>query len=288
MKRILLLLIVTQMILSCTSSKKTAEPVAAVPEDAVVDTIVNTDTIIADTLAQAKDSIVLEEPVAEQPKLPTNFIDSLTFQYDSLLGDCKQLFIVYNHQASSILSELKVLERNEDGWVVIDSLCGPCNVGRKGFAAYGKKAEGDKKSPTGIYTITHYFSKFPKFEADLEKIKVTGKTIWVDDPKDKLYNKYCEQNDANPKQGEKLIRQDGQYDYVMVINYNTENPVRGKGSAIFFHVWTRLGGGTAGCVAVEKQHILKLFKWIDAEKQPMILMGSRENDGIFKIEQTMK
>ena len=289
MKRILFLLIATQIILSCTSSKKAAEPVAAVQENAVIDTIVKSDTIIAtDTLVQVMDTIVEEEPVVEEPKLPTNFIDSLIFQYDALLGDCQQLFVVYNYQASSIVSELTVLERGEEGWTVIDSLCGPCNVGRKGFAPYGKKAEGDKKSPTGIYTITHYFSKFPKFEANLEKIKVTSKTIWVDDPKDKMYNKYCEQNDANPKQGEKLIRKDGQYDYVMVINYNTEKPVRGKGSAIFFHVWTRPGGGTAGCVAVEKQHILNIFKWIDAEKHPMILMGSRENDGIFNIEQIMK
>ena len=290
MKRPLLILIVTQMLFACTSPKKTVESVASAPEEpiAVVDTL-KTDTIVPmDTLTQVAEAIIEEEPVAEGPKLPANFIDSLTFQYDSLLGDCRQLFVVYNEQASSIVSELKVLERNAEGWVIVDSLCGPCNVGRKGFAAYDKKAEGDKKSPTGIYTITKYFSKFPKFEAKLEKIKVTSKTVWVDDPNDKLYNKYCEQNEANPHKGENLIRKDGQYDYVMVVNYNTEKPVRGKGSAIFFHVWTRLGGGTAGCVAVEKQHILKIFKWIDAEKHPMILMGSRENDGIFKIEQIMK
>lgn len=279
----------TQLFLSCcTSSKKTTDAVPASDQTAL-DTIVMTDTIAPmDTLVQVMDTIIKEEPVVEEPKIPANFLDSLTFQYDSLLGDCQQLFVVYNYQASSIVSELKVLERKDDEWVVVDSLCGPCNVGRKGFAAFGKKVEGDKKSPTGIYTITQYFSKFPKFDANLERIKVTSKTIWVDDPKDKMYNKYCEQNPASPKQGEKLIRTDGQYDYVMVINYNTEQPVRGKGSAIFFHVWTRLGGGTAGCVAVEKQHILKIFKWIDATKHPIILMGSRENDGIFSIEQKMK
>ena len=286
MKKLLLILAITQVLFACNSSKKTVEPISAAPEEqaAVADTV-KTDTIVPmDTLVQAVDTIVEEEPVAEEPKLPTNFIDSLTFQYDSLLGDCQQLFIVYNAKASSIVSELKVLERGDEGWVVVDSLCGPCNIGKKGFAAVGKKAEGDGKSPTGIYTITHYFSRFPKFNANLEKIKVTSNTIWVDDPKDKLYNSYCEQNETHPHKGERLIRKDGQYDYVMVINYNTVERKPYKGSAIFFHVWTRRGGGTAGCVAVEKLHILKIFKWIDAEKHPKILMGSRENDEIFNIK----
>ena len=287
MKKMLLIIIMTQVFFACNSSKKTVEPVAITSEEqtVVADTI-KTDTVVPmDTLVQVMDTPVEEELVVEEPKLPTNFMDSLTFQYDSLLGGCQQLFVVYNTTASSIISELKVLERSDEGWVVIDSLCGPCNIGKKGFAAYGKKAEGDGKSPTGIFTITHYFSKFPKFTANLEKIKVTSNTIWVDDPKDKLYNRYCEQSETHPHKGERLIRKDGQYDYVMVINYNTEECTPYKGSAIFFHVWTRLGGGTAGCVAVEKQHILKIFKWVDAEKHPMILMGSRENDGIFSIGQ---
>ena len=285
MKKVFLVLAITQMILSCcTSSKKTTDALSTEGQIAIADTIVTADIIVPmDTLVEVLDTIVEQEAVVEEPKTPATFIDSITMPYDSLIGDCQQLLVVYNTKASSIVSELKVYEKGEEGWVAVDSLAGPCNIGRKGFAAYGKKAEGDGKSPTGIFTITHYFSKYPKFTANLEKIKVTQKTIWVDDPKDRLYNKYCEQNDAHPHKGERLIRKDGQYDYVMVINYNTEECIPYKGSAIFFHVWTRLGGGTAGCVAVEKQHILKIMSWIDAEKHPKIVMGSLENDGLFTI-----
>lgn len=56
--------------------------------------------------------------------------------------------------------------------IAVDSLAGPCNIGKKGFAAYGKKIEGDGKTPTGIYSITHFFSKDPNFSANLEKITV--------------------------------------------------------------------------------------------------------------------
>lgn len=279
----------------CTSQKKAVESkVNGLEEltadaDSIVetDTIVEPDTIVETTVtAQVMDTITKSETKEEELKAPATFIDSISTQYSSLLGDCEQLLVVFNSQASSIVSELEVYELKDDGWVAVDSLAGTCNIGKKGFAPYGKKAEGDGKSPTGIFSITHFFSKNPKFTARLEKIKVTQNTIWVDDVKDPLYNKYCEQSETHPRKGEKLIRQDGQYDYVMVINYNTEERIPNKGSAIFFHVWRRPGSGTAGCVAVNKQHILNIFDWIDAAKHPMILMGSREDNGLFQIEGT--
>ena len=284
----LLVLILFQFFFSCTSSKKTLEPVVVTHEEhvGVIDTVAETNNVIVAHPVAVTDTLAEVEEVVEmlEPKAPATFIDSITTLYDSLIGDSKQLLVVYNHKASSIVSEMRAYELGDDGWVAVDELAAPCNVGRKGFAAYGKKAEGDKKSPTGIFTITHYFSKYPKFNARLEKIKVTRKTVWVDDSTDPMYNRYCEQDDAHPKKGENLIRKDAQYDYVMVINYNTEECTPYKGSAIFFHVWSRPGGGTAGCVAVEKQHILKIFDWIDADKHPKIVMGSLENDGIFQIK----
>lgn len=289
MKKLVMVIVIAQIILSCcTSIKKTTDATAVASEEQTIsaDTIYTTDTLTAmDTLMEEIDSIVEQEVVDEELKRPASFIDSITFPLDSLLADCQQLLVVYNNKASSVLSQLRAYERNEAGWESVDSLAGPCNIGRKGFAFYGKKVEGDGKTPTGIFTITHYFSRFPNFTANMERIKVTQNTIWVDDPKDRLYNTYCEQSITHPHKGERLIRKDGQYDYVMVINYNTEERKPYKGSAIFFHVWTRLGSGTAGCVAVEKQHILKIFNWIDAEKHPMIIMGSLENDGLFSIGQ---
>ena len=220
------------------------------------------------------------------PTKPAGFIDSIAMRYDTLLGDCRQLFVVFNAKASSVVSKLQVYELGDGGWVAVDSLACPCNVGRKGIAPYGTKVEGDGKTPTGIFSITHFFSRHPSFASRLEKINVTRNTIWVDDPNDPLYNSYCEQDPAHPKKGERLIRNDAQYDYAMVINYNTKERVPRKGSAIFFHVWTRPGSGTAGCVAVDEANILRLLGWIDADKHPMIIIGSLEDEGIFHIEGT--
>lgn len=232
----------------------------------------------------------IEDSVAEEDqnnmtismsKVPDNIIDSLVMLYDTLIGDSKQIIIVFNDKASFISSHLKAFELSDSGWVAVDSLDFPANIGSGGFAQYGKKREGDRKSPTGLYTIRQYFSKFPNYEAKLEKINVTKNTIWVDDLKDSLYNSLYEQGKIR-KNGEKLLRQDALYDYVMVIDYNTER-IPGLGSAIFLHCWRGPGKPTLGCVAVEKKNILKLMSWIDANKHPIIIMGSLEKGAIFNI-----
>ena len=295
-KLLFALILMVPLMFSCGSTKKTSE--TNTEQAIVTDTIIEVeeiaiteneievdDVVIADTITEME-TVVELEPVVEGP---ATFIDSIITQYGDMLGDCEQLLVVYNTKASSIVSRLEAYELTDGRWVAVDSLNMPANVGKRGFASHGKKAEGDGKSPTGIYSITHFFSKYPKFDAKLQKIKITKNSIWVDDSKDPLYNSFYEQNEQNPKKGENLYRsKDALYDYVMVINYNTEERKPYKGSAIFLHVWSRPGGPTAGCVAVEKQNILRLFGWIDEAKHPKIVMGSRENGEIFNIIEAYK
>ena len=292
-KLLFALILMFPLMFSCESTKKTSEAKDTKSEQTIgVDTVVIAeeivmhDTIVETKVVETTDTLVEIEPVVEGP---ATFFDSIIAQYGEMLGDCEQLLVVSNTQASSIVSRLQAYEMKDGQWVAVDSLDMPANIGKKGFATYGKKAEGDGKSPTGIYTITHFFSKYPKFDAKLQKIKITKNSIWVDDSKDPLYNSFYEQNEQNPKKGENLYRsKDALYDYVMVINYNTEERKPYKGSAIFLHVWSRPGGPTAGCVAVEKQNILRLFGWIDEAKHPKIVMGSRENGEIFNIVEAYK
>jgi len=63
----------------------------------------------------------------------------------------------------------------------------------------------------------------------------------------------------------------------MVIEYNTENPVAGKGSAIFLHIWRDENSPTAGCTAVSEENIVKLMKWLDPSLSPLILQFSAED-----------
>ena len=72
---------------------------------------------------------------------------------------------------------------------------------------------------------------------------------WCDDPLDVVnYNKYV----TLPFQGsheDLWLTDSAAYDLMLVIGYNDDPVIVGKGSAIFFHV-TETFGPTAGCVAL--------------------------------------
>ena len=58
---------------------------------------------------------------------------------------------------------------------------------------------------------------------------------------------------------EKLYRKDNIYDIICVINYNINPTVANKGSAIFLHIKKGNYKNTKGCIALKKNHLLKLL-----------------------------
>jgi D-alanyl-D-alanine dipeptidase len=70
-----------------------------------------------------------------------------------------------------------------------------------------------------------------------------------------------------------MKRDDDQYKYGVVIEYNMHPIVKGKGSAIFLHVW-KSGDSTLGCVSMSEEMILSILGWLDPAKKPLIIMGT--------------
>jgi L,D-peptidoglycan transpeptidase YkuD (ErfK/YbiS/YcfS/YnhG family) len=64
-----------------------------------------------------------------------------------------------------------------------------------------------------------------------------------------------------------MWRADGLYDLVVLIGYNTDPPVPGRGSAIFLHIARPDFGPTDGCIAVAREVLLSLM--------PLLGPGSR-------------
>jgi L,D-peptidoglycan transpeptidase YkuD (ErfK/YbiS/YcfS/YnhG family) len=143
------------------------------------------------------------------------------------------------------------------------------NIGRDGFSA--DKHEGDLKTPAGKFGFGTMFGqlanpgvKFPYRVAD-------AKSVWVDDPSSPYYNTWRE--DVALSEGEDLAAAGYRtaYAYAVDIAYNTSPVVPGKGSAIFLHVST--GGGTAGCVSIAQPNLLKVLRWLDPARSPVIVMA---------------
>lgn len=65
-----------------------------------------------------------------------------------------------------------------------------------------------------------------------------------------------------------MWRQDRLYDIVVVLDCNMHPPIRGKGSAIFFHIAREDYRPTEGCVAIDPMHMRTLL----AEVRPGTVM----------------
>ena len=143
----------------------------------------------------------------------------------------------------------------------VDDFIFKCSIGENGLIK--NKIEGDKKTPKGIFSLGPLYYRQDKISKPLTKIEtiaIKKNMIWCDDPKSSFYNRLCFKN--HKIKGEKMFRQDSKYNLVLVINYNTKNPKKNQGSAIFLHL-TKNYKKTLGCIVLKKNDFLILLKIID-------------------------
>jgi len=123
--------------------------------------------------------------------------------------------------------------------------------GRSGVAAAAEKREGDGSSPIGVWPMRRVLWRPDKGSAPRTGLAVTPilpNDGWCDAPEDESYNRPVLL--PYPASAEALWRQDDLYDLVVILGYNDNPVVSGKGSAIFMHLAQPDYGPTAGCVAL--------------------------------------
>jgi len=189
----------------------------------------------------------------------------------SKLGSVKQLIVVYNDSVQSYKAVLIALEKKKNKWVITS---GPMNtyIGRNGFAAPDAKLEGDGKSPTGLFRLGQLFCYKDSVNTALPHIQTTADDKWIDDPESDDYNKYV-RGETSAKTFEKLLIRSDAYKYCMVIEFNTHPVVKGKGSAIFFHLGTE---ATSGCITILEEQMELILSTLTPKANPSILMGNFE------------
>ena len=135
-----------------------------------------------------------------------------------------------------------------------------CCIGACGFTS--DKYEGDKKTPTGLFSLGDLYyrsDKVQKPKTKLKCIKIKKNMGWCNDIDSKFYNKKIKIK--KKVKYEKLFRNDYKYDYLIPIKYNWLKPKKNKGSAIFIHL-TKNYNPTAGCIALSLKDFLILVKLI--------------------------
>ncbi len=145
-------------------------------------------------------------------------------------------------------------------------------IGKNGL---GKTAEGDNKTPVGLYHFTMVMGIASNPGTIMPYHQIDSNDYWCGGPN--YYNQFVDE-DVQPHlcskvNDEHLITYTQQYQYLAALDYNPEN-IYGKGSAIFLHC-TGSNPYTAGCIAVSKSDMKKLMKKIDESTVIIIDLASR-------------
>ena len=121
------------------------------------------------------------------------------------------------------------------------------------------KLEGDGATPAGEYPLRRIF--FRNDRLVLPKVALPARPIgeqdgWCDDPRSAAYNRLVRV--PNEWSHERLWREDGLYDLLVVIGYNDDPPEGEWGSAIFLHIARENYSPTRGCVAFARDDLMEL------------------------------
>jgi L,D-peptidoglycan transpeptidase YkuD (ErfK/YbiS/YcfS/YnhG family) len=193
------------------------------------------------------------------------------------LGDSGQVLVVQAGKSESAAAEAVAWERSRSGrWQPAFGPL-PAVIGGNGFAPAGGKREGDGRTPSGVFLLGFAFGYGPSAPTRMPYRQAQNESIWVDDASSPDYNRWTTKGASRASSFEWMKRKDGLYRYGLVVEYNMNPVVSGKGSAIFLHVWKGPGEPTAGCVALAEPDVLRILGWLDPALKPAIALGIQEN-----------
>ena len=138
----------------------------------------------------------------------------------------------------------------------------PCAVGRGGVCR--RKEEGDGATPAGSWPLRRVLYRADRLAPPataLPAAPIGEADGWCDDPDDARYNQPVRR--PYPGRHERLWREDGVYDCVVVLGYNDDPPAPGLGSAIFLHIARPDYAPTEGCVALALEDLLDFLRQAD-------------------------
>lgn len=134
-----------------------------------------------------------------------------------------------------------------------------CATGKGGIKK--NKFEGDGATPCGEFSLEKIFFRPDRIlppTGALPAQPLSPEMGWCDDPESLFYNQLV----LLPFSGshEKLWRDDFVYNLIIVVEYNMNPVVAGKGSAIFLHLARPDFSPTEGCIAFSLEDLLEISK----------------------------
>jgi L,D-peptidoglycan transpeptidase YkuD (ErfK/YbiS/YcfS/YnhG family) len=200
-----------------------------------------------------------------------------------------QLVFVVTPDWNSTTGLMYLFDRTGDGWmqynvpwkvVVADSGLA-WGIGLHAIPpGERKKAEGDHRSPAGIFELGDFFGydsvpppgiRFPYQHA-------TKLLHCVDDTGSVFYNSLISENEVKrdsmgrlPWKSSEVMKMDSAYyKYGVFVKHNPHS-IPGKGSCIFLHIFGSDSSATSGCTAMGEENLLFLMQWLDPAEHPLFV-----------------
>ncbi|WP_249310389.1 L,D-transpeptidase family protein [Bacillus sp. FJAT-49736] len=186
----------------------------------------------------------------------------------SLKSAASQMLLVTPSKKVKTTATLTRYEKQKGKWVKVGSSM-QAVIGKKGA---GKTKEGDALTPRGTFLLGTSFGWGTKPSGLKYPFRsVTKNDYWIDDVKSPDYNKWINYKGDPYKRWRSFERLTHPlYKYAVVIRYNDDPIVKGAGSAIFLHIKKSSTRYTLGCIAISEKDLLKVIKWLDTKKKPII------------------
>ena len=209
--------------------------------------------------------------------------------------DCTQLIVGIAPDWNSMKGQVQLFDRAPGGkweaaaspWPVLFGKQGLAwGIGLAGQSENGlRKTERDGRAPAGVFRIDKIYTYDAQLPpgADFPFHQVTTADAWVDDVKSADYNRFVTiPNPAKPPpwfEKQKMRHNDFAYRWLVEIRHNSDPPVPGAGSAIFFHIRRGVSRPSAGCTTMAEPDLVKMITWMRASRHPAyVLLPSAEYD----------
>ncbi|MFE5818564.1 L,D-transpeptidase [Streptomyces sp. NPDC056479] len=188
-------------------------------------------------------------------------------------GGGSQLITAVAPRTGSTSGTVTWWDRVDGQWVRAGSA--RARFGAKGLVEGAARKQSTNTTPTGLYGLPYAFGIKAAPRGTAYKYRRVHKdSWWCQDNGSRAYNRWTEPlaRDCRAAESEHLVSYGALYAHALVIGFNYERPVKGRGAGIFLHVKGR--GATAGCVSVSAGAMKRILKWAVPGRKPHIAIGT--------------
>lgn len=186
------------------------------------------------------------------------------------VGDTSQMIVVSVPEASAVKGTLTAFEKDQNGqWKPVIGPV-PAYVGDKGI---GKPEDNVHRAPEGTFALGKAFGRESNPGTKMPYTKVDNQDWWDGNMNSPTYNRMVRQPNSPGEGSENLYDMGPAYDYAVQVDHNPTN-TPGNASAIFLHIGSE---PTWGCVAIPREAMVQVLRWLDPAKNPKISIGVNVN-----------